>query len=359
MVAARVENICNRGKKVASRIVVPSMNHGLAACNQVRRFDGQPAARRRDDLEEFTPMNTHPRLARNTATIALLALASAATFADTPPPNDGHRYVSVGGEADNQHDQQVLSTLSLPLGQQAWVQAGGGQSRSGQPAGGRKPGIVTGGVGAAGHEMQLTINASRRADGSKYRQTDLGSSLDWRHDGNVVGLDVTHRTSRASGAVTVANGQSVPALARIAGNGVGVHGTLQATEQVSIYGVVARNHYKSTTQQTDPAAPGGLLGLNPVLARALLGGTSVVNRDEAALDHSAMAGASYRWDKVAVSGEYTTSQVYDNGGAMRSVELKADVAVAPGWRVAPGLGRGSSDLGGRATFASLSATYGW
>ena len=77
----------------------------------------------------------------------------------------------------------------------------------------------------------------------------------------------------------------------------------------------------------------------------------MVNRDEAALDHSAMAGASYRWDKVAVSGEFTAGQVHDNGGAMRSVELKAEVAVAPGWRVAPGVGRGSSDLGGHADVA--------
>ncbi len=191
----------------------------------------------------------------------------------------------------------------------------------------------------------------------------MGSSLEWRQDGNILGLDVTHRNSRASGTVAVADGQagstSVPALARISGNGVGVHGTLQATEHVSLYGAVARNHYHSTTQQTGPTAPGGLLGLNPVLERALLGGTSVVNRDEAALDHSAMVGASYRWDKVALSGEYTTGQVHDNGGAMRSVELKAAVDVAPGWRVAPGVGRGSSDQGGHANFASLSATYGW
>ena len=310
-------------------------------------------------------MNAHFRPVQATVAIALLALplAAAASHADTPPPNDGHRYVSVGGEADNQHDQKLLSTLSLPMGQQAWVQAGVGASRSGQAAGGRRPGIVTGGVGVAGQAMQLTVNASHRADGGKYRQTDLDLSLDWRHDGNFVGLDMTHRSSRGSGTVAVANGAGgstvVPALARLSGNGVGVHGTLQATEHVSVYGAAARNHYRSTTQQSDPAAPGGLLELDPALARALLGGTSVVNRDEAVLDHSAMIGATYRWDKVAVSGEYTTGQVHDSGGAMRSVELKAAVDVAPGWRVAPGIGRGSSDRGGHANFASLSATYGW
>lgn len=308
-------------------------------------------------------MNTSPSLTRTAAAIAVLSLAGGAARAETPPPNDGHRYVSVGGQADDQHDRQVLSTLSLPVGQQAWVQGGVGKSRSGAAAGGRQPGIVTGGVGVAGQAVQLAVNASHRSDGSRYRQTDVGSSLDWHRDGNVVGLDVTHRTSRASGTAAVANGQGgsthVAAVARVAGNGVGVHGTFQATEHVSVYGAVARNHYRSTTQQADPAAPGGLLGLDPVLARTLLGGTSAVNRDEAALDHSVLAGASYRWDKVAVSGEFTTGQVHDNGGAVRSVELKAEVAVAPGWRVAPGLGRGTGDLGGHATFASLSATYGW
>ncbi|MDP9123556.1 MAG: hypothetical protein M3N82_02985 [Pseudomonadota bacterium] len=310
-------------------------------------------------------MHAQLRPTQTTATIALLALAlaSAATRADTRPPNDGQRYVSVGGQADNLHNQQVLSMLSLPVGQRAWVQAGVGKSRSDQATGGRNPGIVTGGMGVAGQTMQLTVNASHRADGSKYRQTDVGSSLDWRHDGNVLGLDITHRNSRAAGTVAVANGQSgsttVLEQARVWGNGVGVHGTLQATEHVSVYGTVARNHYKTTTQQTDPAAPGGLAALNPVFTRALLGGTSVVNRDEAALDHSAMVGASYRLAKVAVSGEYTTGQVHDSGGAMRSVELKAAVDVAPGWRVAPGVGRGSGDQGGHANFASLSATYGW
>ena len=306
-------------------------------------------------------MNTPLRITRTAAAVAGLSLACAAARADAPPPNDGHRYVSIGAQADNQHDRQVLSTVSLPVGEQAWVQAGVGQSRSGQAAGGRKPGIVAGSVGVAGRAVQWTVNASRRADGSRYRQTDVGSSLDWHHDGHVIGLDVSHRTSSASGPVAVANGAggatTVPAVTRISGNGVGLHGALQATDHVTVYGAIVRNHYKSTTQQAAPGAGGGLL--DPVLVHALLGGASVVNRDEAAFDHSAMAGASYRWEKVAVSGEYTTGQVHDNGGTLRSVEAKAEVDVAPGWRVAPGVGRATSAQGGHATFASLSATYGW
>jgi len=298
---------------------------------------------------------------------ALLAIALAPTLAhaqaDAPPPNDGQRYVGVGAQGDSQHNREVLSTLSLPVGRNAWVQASVGQARSDAAAGNRRPGIVAGAVGLAGRNVQLTVNASHRADGSAYRQTDVGSSLDWKQDGNVVGLDVTHRRSRASGNVAPSGGGApVPTTARLAGSGVGVHGTLQATGHVSLYGSTLRNHYKSTTSTTTLAAPapgGGLLGGSPLLARSLLGGTSVVNRDEVALDSTTQVGATYRWTQVAVSGEYTTGKVHDGGGAMHAVDIKAAIDVAPGWRVTPGIGRGTGDQGGHATFASLAATYGW
>ncbi|HYP34306.1 MAG TPA: hypothetical protein VES00_20735 [Burkholderiaceae bacterium] len=305
-----------------------------------------------------------PSRAPNVATaITLLALAAGplSARADAPAPNDGMRYVSAGAQADGHGNQQVLSTLSLPVGRRAWVQAGAGASRSDPAAGGRRPAILTGGAGIAGKSLQLAVSTSQRFDGSRYRQSDWGSSLDWRQDGNDVGLDVTHRRSRASGTVAMAGGQggatAVPAQARVAGTGVGMHGALQVSEHVSVYGAVARNHYRSSTQAT--ASTGGLLGANPLLAQALLGASSVVNRDEAALDRSAQVGATYRWSKVALSGEYTTGQVHDDAGALHSAELKAAIDVAPGWRVTPGVGRGTSDQGGHATFASLSATYGW
>lgn len=304
------------------------------------------------------------RLAPVATATALVALASApwcARAADAPPVNDGLRYVSAGAQADNHGNQQVLSTLSLPIGQHAWVQAGGGKSRSDAAAGGRKPAIATAGAGVAGRQVQLAVNTTQRFDGSRYRQSDVGASLDWKQDGNDIGLDVTHRRARAAGTAAVSNGLGgatlVPAQARVTGTGVGVHGALQVSERVSLYGAVAHNHYKTSTQQGDPAA-GGLLGANPILARALLGATSVVNRDEVALDHSAQVGATYRFDKVAVSGEYTTGAV-DGGGSLRSVDLKAAIDVAPGWRLSPGVGRGTSDQGGHATVASVAATYGW
>jgi len=307
-------------------------------------------------------MNPPARPSHAAATIALLALAAIprATRADTPAPNEGMRYVSVGAQADSQHNQEALSVLSLPVGQHAWVQAGVGKSRSDPMAGGYRPGILTGAAGVASKSLQLTLNASRRADASRYRQTDWGSSLDWRHGGGNVGLDVTHRRSQAFGTVAVSSAQgAVPAQVHLSGTGLGVHGSLPVSEHVSVYASAARSHYKSSTRQLDPTAPGSLLGSNPLLTGARRGGASLVNRDELALNHSAVAGATYRWAKVAVSGEYTAGQVHDNGGELRAVDVKAAIDVAPGWRVAPGVGRGSSGQGGHANFASLSATYGW
>lgn len=309
-------------------------------------------------------MTTPPRTPCAAPSIAAIALATTlgAARAEEPAPNAGMGYVSVGAQADNQHNQQALSTVSVPVGQHAWVQAGGGESRGADLAGGHRVGILTGGAGVALKSVHLTLNTSRRARDSSYRQTDWGSSLDWRHDGGHVGLDVTHRRSSASGTATASSapgGATVPTQARLSGTGVGVHGGLEVSEHVSLYGSIARSHYKTNLQQGDHAAPGGLLGSNALLGRTMSGGTSVVNRDEAALDRSAQVGATYRWSKVAMSAEYTVGQVHDNQGAMRSVELKSVIDVAPGWRIAPGLGRGTGDKGGQATFASLSAVYGW
>jgi len=302
------------------------------------------------------------RVAAATALLALAAVPWPAR-ADAPPPNDGMGFASAGVQSDNHGNRQLLSTLSLPVGRHAWVQAGGGASRSNQAGGGRRPGIATAGVGVAAKSLQLTLNTAQRFDGHRYRQSDWGSSLDWKQDGNDVGIDVTHRRSSAAGTVAVSNGAggstAVPAQVRVAGTGVGLHGALQVSERASVYGAVARNHYRSRTQQGDAASSGGLLGSDTLLARTLLGGASVVNRDEVDLDRSAQVGAAYRWDKVAVSVEATTGAVHDGGGAMRSVDLKAAIDVAPGWRVAPGVGRGTSEQGGNATYASVAATYGW
>ena len=304
-------------------------------------------------------MITHPRTPHAAAAIALSALAfvSVTTRADEPAPNAGMRYVSAGAQADSQHNQEALAVVSLPVGQHAWAQAGGGQSHSDPRAGGYRPGIVTGALGVAGHGLQLTVSASHRADASRYRQTDRGSSLDWRRGGGNVGLDVSHRQQQAVGVVAMSNAlggsTAAPTMAKVAGTGVGLHGGLQLSEHVSVYGSAMRSHFRSSTEQVGTTTSGGLL------TRVLPGASSLVNIDEVALNRSAQVGATYRWAKVALSGEYTTGQVYDGEGAIHSVALKAAIDVAPGWRVAPGIGRGSSDEGGHANFASLSATYGW
>jgi hypothetical protein len=306
-------------------------------------------------------MSTPPRTPSAARTLVAMAIATTlgAAHAEAPAPNAGMGYVSVGAQADNQHGRLALSTLSVPVGQHAWVQAGGGTSRTADLAGGRRVGIVTGGAGVAVESVQLTLNTSRHARGSSYRQTDWGSSLDWRHDGGHVGLDVTHRRTNATGTATASDGTTVPLQARLSGTGLGLHGGLDVSEHVSVYGSIARSHYKSTTRQGEPAAPGGLFGSNPLLGRTLTGGSSVVDRDEAALDRSAQVGATYRWSKAALSGEYTAGQLHDNQGTLRSVELKSVIDVAPGWRVAPGLGRGTGANGGQATFASLTVVHGW
>ena len=335
------ESICNEWKKCATGVVEQR------ECREAAHLS--IFMRSHDVANLFMPIS--PRTLRPAVSIAIMALSATTRFAlaDTTATNDGMRFVSAGVQADSQHNQEALSTISLPVGQHAWVQAGGGKSHGDQVAGGTRPTIVTGAAGVAGKALQFTVNASRRADGSRYRQTDWGSSLEWRHGGGNVGLDVTHRRSQTTGTAAAPGALvGVPAQVKLAGTGVGMHGSLPVSERVSVYASVARTHYTSGTRATDPSS-----------TNVLLGGASLVNRDEVALNRSAQAGATWRGDRVAISGEYTVGQVYGDGGALRSVDVKAAIDVAPGWRVAPGVGRGTSGQGGHANFASLAASYGW
>ena len=256
-----------------------------------------------------------------------------------------------------------MTTLSLPVGEHARVQAAGGKARSAEPAAVRRPAILGLAVGAAGAGWHATLGATQRT-ASRFRQTDWASTLDWRHGGNVLGVEVTHRSSRASGSAEAAGAfgasSTVPVQARIAGSGGGLHGTLAVSDHVSVYAAVARNHYRSSTLQGGTTTAGGPLASQPAAGacpprrhvrrqprRSGARSQRPGGRDVARVEDGALRRGRHR--PGARRRRYL----------LRSVAVKAAVDVAPGWRVTPGLGRGSADQGGKATFASVAVTYGW
>ncbi|MFG6429992.1 hypothetical protein [Roseateles sp. LYH14W] len=277
-------------------------------------------------------------------TLATLLALPVLAQADEPAPNPGKRAVAVAAQRDSLKNQQAAASLTLPVGQRAWVNVGAGTSRSQDATRTYRPTQVSAGVGVAGSAWQATLDASRRRDGSALHQTDWAAAADVRPvDGVSVGVDATHRTARARNATTEQ---------RLRGRGVGVHGAVAVGQHLTVHGAMMRNRYKvseTTTQTGSSGALGLLLQPRP----------SVVNRDELALARSAQVGATWRFDnQVAVTGEVLRDRLQD-GGSLRTAQLKAAVPVGGGWTLAPAIGRSHGPQRTRATYGQLGASFAW
>ena len=283
------------------------------------------------------------------ATLPLL-IASLVAFADEAAPNADKRALNLAVQRDGQRNQSAAAALSLPVGDSAWLQAGIGQSRSRDAASAApyRPKQVAAGGGVAGKAWQASVNASRRRDGDRLRQTDLAAAVDWRPtEGVNLGLDAVKRQGRARGTVGGA-----PVEQRVKGHGVGAHGSVAVTQRLNVYAATMHNRYSTTTTQT--TSNGGLLSGVPLIGSQV----SAVNRDEAALDRSHQLGATYRVsERVALNGEVMQDKLHD-GGSLRSVQMKAAIAAGAGWTLTPGIGR-SRGPQGSSNYGLLGASYAW
>ncbi|CAM3733508.1 hypothetical protein [Roseateles saccharophilus] len=292
------------------------------------------------------------------APLLLTALLIAGlAHADEAAPNADKRALNLAVQRDGQHNQSAAAAVSLPVGDSAWVQAGVGESRSRDAASGvvYRPRQVSLGGGVAGKRWQASLNASQRRDGSALRQNDVAAAVDWKPtDGVMVGVDAATRNARTRGTLAANGvGAATPVEQRIKGHGVGVHGAVDLTQRLSVYGATMHNRYTTTTTQETNG--GGLLAGVPLLHK----GVSAINRDEAALDRSSQVGATWRVsDRVALNGELQQDRLHD-GGSLRSVQMKAAVGVGAGWTLAPGIGHSRGPQGESTNYGLLGASYNW
>ena len=317
-------------------------------------------------------MTRHLLTSCTAAALTLAAASTARADGEAAAPNKGMNQVNASVQRDELHNQQVLATLGLAVSERGWVRLGGGQSRSEQAGTMQRPSIASAALGWLGDGWQLSGGAAQRRNGARLRQTDWMSSLEWRPTGAVLGADLMHRSAHAQGTVsTTAQGgtANLPVAEDIRGNGVGLHGALQLSERLQLFGAGMWYHNRVTATQNGAATgsasglPGvvdGLLGNKALLAQTLLSRASAVTRDEAVLDHSAQVGASYRVnDQLAFTGEYLVDKVQAGGDTLHSVQVKAAFGFANLWTLTPTVGRSHSGQAGGVNYGALSIGYGW
>jgi hypothetical protein len=314
-------------------------------------------------------MNTFFHLPVTLFALGALAGASApAAWANDAAPNADMRSISVAAQGDARSNWTLQTTLALPFGERAWIILGGGQSRSGQDAVAHRPTVFAGTLGYTGTGWRASLNVTHRTDGSAHRQSDWVGSVEWQGDRFDVGLDGSMRNARQEAAVSTPDGQggtaSVPVTQTVKGGGLGLRAGAKFGDDIRLYAGYTRYHYQVARQQNGASSSsidliGDLVGNRTLLARTLSTRESAVNRDEAVLSSSVQLGTTYRFERVALTVEYTGDQVQDAPGTVHTALLKAAVAVGPHWTVAPAVGRTHSETYGGVNFAALSASYVW
>jgi hypothetical protein len=251
---------------------------------------------------------------------------------------EGNRAVSLAAQRDARGNQSIALTLSLPVGDKAWVEAGGGQTRNAQPRQRvRSTQLAAGRRWGNAQQWQTSLGASQRRAAKGLRQTDANASLDWQGERFDAGVDLLHRNARATG------------NERLRGPGL----TLRAGARIGaarVYGASTQNRYRSRTQQ---AGTGGLLGNSLGL------GSSPVTRDELALSRSALLGASWQFERATLAVEALQDRVLNQPGHLRTVQLKAAVDLGTDWSLAPTLGRTRDPQAGGTSFGALALTRRW
>lgn len=303
-----------------------------------------------------------PRSACGLACFALLASSAAlgSERNDTTATNADMRYVAASLQRDAQHGQAVMGLLSLPVGERAWVQLGGGQTRQEQTSTARRASVASAGAGYIGKHWQASLVATHRSGGSDFRQTDWDGVLEWRGEQFGLGLDGHHRDARLAGTVTTPTPPSgtatVPVLQQLKGSGFGVHGNVQLTSKFTVYAATMHYDYRVSTQQNGASTGGSTSLLSQALPQA---SPSFVSRDEMALNRSSRVGGSYRFETLTVSADFIADRVLDEPAPVRTFQLKAALYLSPQWTVTPTLGRTRSETFGGVTFAGLAVSHAW
>lgn len=277
----------------------------------------------------------------------LLALATLGhARADTGPEHAA----ALALQRDARDNQSTLASASLPLGERSWVELGLGQNRTREAGLQQRSRVLQLAAGRRWGDWRGALGASHRRDGQRLRQTDWQAGLDWQGAQFDAGLDLLYRDARQRGSQPGAGGTGTPVEQRLKGPGLGLRGGA-SFGAARVYAGLTRNRYRSRTEQL--AAPGGgllgnVLGVRP----------SLVTRDEAAISRSVLAGASWRFESMSLALETLSDKVLEQPGSLRTVQLKADIDLAPGWNLQPALGR-SRDAQSGANFGALTLSRRW
>lgn len=321
----------------------------------------------------------HRSISFGLITLLIASVATAATDGEDVHPNSAMRFASIDYQRDANSNNDELATVSLTLGDYWWVQVNGGKSRSQQQTASSSSVITSmrsgAGVGVAGDHWTAILDFASRRDAPVYIQREWNMSLEWSGVRAALALDASNRKSDNSvvGHLIGPNGGTldIPLRDIAQGNGVGLHGHFNITEEFSVLAGGMKYHYSSEAKQNGSVVVNGNIGgaintlvtnyLNnrPALAQRLLTRASAISRDELVLDSSYDLGMSYQLPHVGLTLQYINDKPADSSDNAITTQLSAAILFGQHWTLTPMLGQTKTQQFGNIGFGALSVTYGW
>lgn len=265
-------------------------------------------------------------------------------------PNDGTRYVNVETYSDDAHNRQTAADLSLTVGSHGWLHFGGGRTITSDQGTGDAihATLVSGGLGLASKHWQYILDYASHTDGDDYKQRDWTSSLTWHNDRLYVGIDGMRRSTGMQTSVSGQRGLVSRMVSQsVDGHGFGAHTVVRFGEHFQLFAGGMSYSYGDVSSQ------------RPMLAQLLYLSGSGITRDQALLNSSYHAGATYQFGIVGMTGQYINDEALDTGQHIRTYELSSTILIRRHWLLTPRVGISAGDESANTTFGGLALTYQW
>ena len=288
---------------------------------------------------------------RRLAKLVVLSTFPVAALAQAEPAEIKGYYAALSTEVDDADFRELGAELAVPFGETGWVLLDVGTTTASSADDdvdmttlGLHTGFSTG-------DIDWRAMYTYREDDSSYTQHDLFGGFTYFASLGAVGLDLFYRSAEYESMASIQRRFRDPLAIRVVettqGTGVGAHGDLYVTRQVTLSSGVMFYEYDDSSN-----VPAGLARFE----RASLSG---VTRDQAYLKDSINLGVTYELAVASLSAVYYRDREVDSSFVTDTAELYADLSLTEHWALAAWIGHAMTEDDAEITYGGARISVVW
>jgi hypothetical protein len=281
----------------------------------------------------------------------LTALLAFSTLARAESAEIKGYSAALSTEMDDADFRELQAELAVPFGRTGWAQLDLGTTTASladddvnMTTLGLRTGFSTGNV-------DWRAMYTYREDGSSFTQHDLFGAFTYVASRGSVGLDVFYRSAEYESIASIQRRFREPRSIRVvettAATGIGAHGEIYLTRQVTVSSGVMLYDYDDTSN-----VPARLVQLERV-------SLSGVTRDEAYLEDSINLGVTYEFAMLSLGAIYYRDREVESSFVTDTAELYADVTLTEHWGFAAWIGHAMTADDAEITYGGARISVVW